>query len=48
MLDELIITIITVMASVVMATASLGYWLSKKFSEIDSKFMVISERLSRL
>ncbi|MEM4969815.1 MAG: hypothetical protein QXE01_01025 [Sulfolobales archaeon] len=48
MLDELIITIITVVVSIATATASLGYWLGRKFSETDNKFTVIGERLIRL
>jgi len=39
---------ITVIASVVTSTASLGYWLGKKFAIIDERFNRIDERFSRV
>ncbi|MCC6030930.1 MAG: hypothetical protein LM586_04730 [Desulfurococcales archaeon] len=39
---------ITVIASVVTSTTSLGYWLRKKFAIIDERFNRIDERFSRV
>ena len=41
---DVIVTVITVIASVSASTASLGYWLGKKFSYIDTKFSEIDKR----
>jgi len=41
---DVLVTVITVVASVSASTASLGYWLGKKFSYIDTKFSEIDKR----
>jgi septal ring factor EnvC (AmiA/AmiB activator) len=41
---DVLATVITVVASVSASTASLGYWLGKKFSYIDAKFSEINKR----
>jgi hypothetical protein len=41
---EVIVSIITTVLSVGVAVASLGYWLGKKFTEIDYRFRIIDER----
>jgi len=41
---DVLATVITVVASVSASTASLGYWLGKKFSYIDTKFSEINKR----
>lgn len=41
---DVLVTVITVVASVSASTASLGYWLGKKFSYIDAKFSEIDKR----
>jgi acyl carrier protein phosphodiesterase len=43
---EVIVSIITTVVSVGVAVASLGYWLGKKFTEIDYRFRLIDERLN--
>ena len=45
---EVIVNIITTVASVGVAVASLGYWLGKKFSGIDYRFRVIDERFKQI
>jgi len=41
---DVLVTVITVVASVSASTASLGFWLVKKFSYIDAKFSEIDKR----
>ena len=42
------ITIASVVSSVIVSSASLGYWLGRKFAVIDSRFASIESRISNL
>ena len=45
---ELLISTLGVVASILSSIAYLGYWLGKKFSEIDERFKLIDERFKRI
>jgi hypothetical protein len=45
---DTIINIIATIASVSVAVATLGFWLGKKFTEIDYKFKLIDERFKAI
>jgi hypothetical protein len=44
LVDEVVISLITTVASVVASISSLAYWLGKKFASIDAKFKLVDER----
>jgi hypothetical protein len=48
LVDEIVISLITTVASVVVSISSLAYWLGKKFASIDAKFKLIDERFKSI
>jgi hypothetical protein len=45
---ELLIGILSVLVPILSSIAYLGYWLGKKFSEIDERFKLIDERFKHI
>jgi hypothetical protein len=45
---DTIVNILATIASVSVAVASLGFWLGKKFTEIDYRFKLVDERFSSI
>jgi len=45
---DTIVNILATVASVSVAVAGLGFWLGKKFTEIDYRFKLVDERFKAI
>ncbi|MGC9149145.1 MAG: hypothetical protein ACP5GI_06875 [Sulfolobales archaeon] len=48
MINETLLSTIATLITIVSSFSALAYWLGRKFSEIDSRFMVIDERFNQV
>ncbi|RLE79805.1 MAG: hypothetical protein DRJ52_07695, partial [Thermoprotei archaeon] len=48
MQTETLVSLISIIATIIGSTASIAYWLGKKFSEIDKKFSEIDKKFNEI